>query len=758
KSKVKDPPGTDEGSSEAVIYYLSIYLFVSAHPEYLFPLVLTSVTQELFGCRADEDVTAENPYKLLKKEEIIQDMKNRAAVCDFSPVKQTVLDYPEEELLLVFDRDFTYGQSFYLVLTVQAKESILKVFTGTREGGVTTDGEEALEHQEEEEVMPKTPEPHPWVSLGSEMEIEEELLIPSRARSFIGFGLVHENDQSLTVATCVFGSGVMAVSMMERASLEERIESSTRLLLNPSCILFWSFSDPIHPQLQLECPDDILCFQFCPSDPNILAAGCVNGQIKTSMIPVVRYCAVSGIEHGHKAPITDLQWLPETFEVSRLGLPVENSSGMSVQLVSCAPDCCVLFWDLRLPRVVSRSMTDVRQKSVDKPLENPHGVPNTFKHLNLTWKPFIRVSLPKMGSSGEYSPLRLSMRENTLDYSTDQSRSEAGPLWIPPPRILMRITHRGSIGDGQSQKKKLCSVPLSLSRGGGKAAQEGERKEGCGFSQLRVPSAKQPKVLENISTKLYVGTEDGELVYVDWKVEKDGDSGRLLSSKPLHQLLLQDSQVRTISRSPFFRDILLVVSSFSFSIWKEGLTIGPLIRSPYSKAMCTAGHWSQSRPAVFFIGKEDGNIDIYDLLQNTHEATQSQSICTAAVTCIRTSLLSSKQHLLAVSDHLGTLHILQIPWTLRKATSSERQNVQKYLEKEQERLMYFEKRQENHEKEKKEMDAELKRKKMEVLVPLKQLDVLEAEALKEYEQYVAMEKLLLKSLGVRRESEEAPEL
>lgn len=54
-------------------------------------MVLTSATQELFDCRADEDVTGENPYKLLKKDNIIQDMKTRAAVSDFSPVKQLVL-------------------------------------------------------------------------------------------------------------------------------------------------------------------------------------------------------------------------------------------------------------------------------------------------------------------------------------------------------------------------------------------------------------------------------------------------------------------------------------------------------------------------------------------------------------------------------------------------------------------------------------------------------------------------------------------
>lgn len=54
-------------------------------------MVLTSVTQELFGCCADEDVTGESPYKLLKKDDIIQDIKTRAAVSDFSPVKQIVL-------------------------------------------------------------------------------------------------------------------------------------------------------------------------------------------------------------------------------------------------------------------------------------------------------------------------------------------------------------------------------------------------------------------------------------------------------------------------------------------------------------------------------------------------------------------------------------------------------------------------------------------------------------------------------------------
>lgn len=842
------------------------------HPEYIFPLVLTSVSQELFGCRADEDVTAENPHKLLKKQDIIQDLRHRAAVCDFSPVKQAVLDYPEDELLLVFDRDFIYGQSFYLVLTVQAKESILK----PPAEGADEQMEDEEQQEEEEEMMTKTPEPQPWVSLGSEQEIQDQSLSESRPRlrysvcplgrrsgtrvrfsdrnaldwkeelvecssyedksfsitrmerdsstqtcrdnthtctqtlwkkpknmwsqyeprefsseekqhqlqsenlkNFItsvarrfeiylqqnliadvfcdDWTALCEDDASLmgktetqlkeyqsfmdlhfskekTISHVQWHpsiSGVIVVSMMERLSLEERIDSSTKLLLNPSHILFWSFSDPINPQLQLECPDDVLCFQFSPSDHNIIAGGCMNGQVvlwdisahvdrlqdtrsggknilnklgKSDATPVVRYCAVSGIENGHKAPITDIQWLPETFEVNKLGTPVENQSRTSVQLVTCAPDCCVLFWDLRAPRVMVHSLTDIKQKQEEKPLENPHGVPNTFTHLNLTWKPFIRVSLPKISSSGEYSPLRFSMRENTVDYNT---------------------------GD-----KSVSGADSRV------------------FAQLRMQSAKQQKPLQNISTKLYIATEDGELVYTDWKVEKDNDSGRMLSAKPLDVFLLQDTLLHTVSRSPFFRDIILTVGRFSFSIWREGLTCGPLLMSVYSKSMFSAGHWSRSRPAVLFMGREDGDVEVWDLLQNSRQPSHTQNISTAAISCIRTQTSSAKQNLLAVSDRLGTLHILQIPGSLRRSSSSERQNVEKYFEKEEERLQYFEKRQSDHQKKKKETEAEQQKKKTELVTPPKQEEEVDAETLKEYQQFLTLEKLILKDMNIQNETQQ----
>uniref|UniRef100_A0A3B4WAY3 Dynein axonemal intermediate chain 3 n=1 Tax=Seriola lalandi dorsalis TaxID=1841481 RepID=A0A3B4WAY3_SERLL len=166
---------TINDTSRGKLHLLSIEN--SYHPEDIFPMVLTSATQELFGCRADEDVTGESPYKLLKKDDIIQDIKTRAAVSDFSPVKQIVLDYPEDELLLVFDRDFTYGQSFYLILTPEAKERILS--PPEPETPVVIENE-----------VSKTPEPKPWIPLGSELEIDEESVKETREKLRFTFSRV----------------------------------------------------------------------------------------------------------------------------------------------------------------------------------------------------------------------------------------------------------------------------------------------------------------------------------------------------------------------------------------------------------------------------------------------------------------------------------------------------------------------------------------------------------------------------------------
>ena len=43
--------------------------------------------------------------------------------------------------------------------------------------------------------------------------------------------------------------GVVAVSVSERLTFDERIDQAAKVIMTPSLILIWSFTDPIHPQV-----------------------------------------------------------------------------------------------------------------------------------------------------------------------------------------------------------------------------------------------------------------------------------------------------------------------------------------------------------------------------------------------------------------------------------------------------------------------------------------------------------------------------
>ena len=44
-------------------------------------------------------------------------------------------------------------------------------------------------------------------------------------------------------------------------------------------VLVWNFRDPIHPELVLESPYEVFCFQSNPLQPEIITGGCYNGQV-----------------------------------------------------------------------------------------------------------------------------------------------------------------------------------------------------------------------------------------------------------------------------------------------------------------------------------------------------------------------------------------------------------------------------------------------------------------------------------------------
>uniref|UniRef100_A0A8C6QSU4 Dynein axonemal intermediate chain 3 n=1 Tax=Nannospalax galili TaxID=1026970 RepID=A0A8C6QSU4_NANGA len=855
------------------------------HPE-IYPLVLTTKTQEIFNCRVDEDITDEQSYKLIKKEAILADLQNRAAVSDFHPVKKIVLEYPGDELLLVYDKDFKYGLNFYLIGTEEGKGNYLNP------PEVPEEQEKPKELAPEDLYVYKPPVSKPWVSLGSEKEIEEESIKDSKKQvtymisqkrckfgtpvTFSDLNASSNKDayiecasypdknytlqqmekdvgmqvtpqvrgistqtkwtfpknattqyyprefseeekeklrQSKTLAdflntvstgveialqqneimntfiddwkslaeeestfgdktdthlkeyqsftdlqstmekmiTCVSWHptiyGLIVVSVAVRLSYEERVHFSGKLLLQPSLILFWSFSDPIHPQLMLESPDDIFCFEFCPSDPNIIAGGCINGQIilwditahadrienikaggsrskKPTLKPMfllepdsnkeamyIRHCAVSSIENGHRKVITDIHWLSDTFEINRMGSVFENRSGINCQLVTCSADWYVSFQTF--PKIL-------------------HTLCSFFLMFLKSMSPLaLSIIFELRGRLLKGNILKLSKGETNLDYCPTKLSLSEDPL-------LYKMQGTSSIHIHQKEKM-LSQIRLV------KAA------ETHPYHNLEAGMANILKPIEDFCTKFFVGTEEGEVIYTDWKMERDPETGRFMSKKPVNLHTVHDGAVHTVQRSPFYNDIILTIGGWNVAIWKEEIMTGPLLKTCCTSKRYTSGHWSLTRPGVFYVGREDGYIDIWDLLEKTHEPAQSQNICIAMITAIKPWSYSSKQQFIAIADYHGTLHILEIPWTLSRPSLNEVSSVNYYFEREVKHLEYVQQRKIIRDTEKREIEMELAKKKVRTYQKTK--EQMDAELKLEYESYLELEKSVLYSLGLVNVSE-----
>lgn len=56
-------------------------------------------------------------------------------------------------------------------------------------------------------------------------------------------------------------AGVIAVSCGESIPFDDRVDLSNLVTKKRFLVLLWSFTDPIHPILFLDAPDNVLCFK-----------------------------------------------------------------------------------------------------------------------------------------------------------------------------------------------------------------------------------------------------------------------------------------------------------------------------------------------------------------------------------------------------------------------------------------------------------------------------------------------------------------
>jgi hypothetical protein len=142
----------------------------------IFPLFLTGASQTIAKVVIDFDVSEEKMFRMIPKSDLMQDMATRLAISDFTPAKQHILAYPGEEMMLHYDPVYRYTQNFFLVIDAATADSILNVRFLSDHKPIDRNKSTEGGADVEEVGVAKMERPKKWKSLGSEKEIEMELV------------------------------------------------------------------------------------------------------------------------------------------------------------------------------------------------------------------------------------------------------------------------------------------------------------------------------------------------------------------------------------------------------------------------------------------------------------------------------------------------------------------------------------------------------------------------------------------------------
>jgi len=200
-------------------------------------------------------------------------------------------------------------------------------------------------------------------------------------------------------------------------------------------------------------------------------------------------------------------------------------------------------------------------------------------------------------------------------------------------------------------------------------------KEVMGISSLAYSSEGGP-------TKYLVGTEKGVPVLVDRKAKKDQPSEKKIKCIFSKGHGGHYRGVAAIKRNPVHTSYFLTVGDWCTKLWAEENLKSPIIISAHSETYLTSACWSTVRPSVYFTGKADGTMDIWDMYSKLGESIFTVKVSESAITTIK---CSQDGKMLAVCCEDGSTSILQLGPGLSTMQRMEKEVVLEIFEREKKR-------------------------------------------------------------------------
>ena len=198
----------------------------------------------------------------------------------------------------------------------------------------------------------------------------------------------------------------------------------------------------------------------------------------------------------------------------------------------------------------------------------------------------------------------------------------------------------------------------------------------------------------------YISTDEGQVYCVDMNAKNTADNptGNVI----MHYNNRYFRPVLYFERSPFFNDIFLTVHDFHFSLWAKGRPKAIFMSPNLDNCSYTCGKFSPSRPGVIYLCKSNGEIDTWDLLDESHKPSVKDTLIKEKITSINifrynipideNAEIQTQTWIeyMVVGDISGQMTLLEVPKLFSEIVPDEKNIMKNFFDNEIQRQEYME--------------------------------------------------------------------
>ncbi|KAK3283163.1 hypothetical protein CYMTET_9130 [Cymbomonas tetramitiformis] len=715
-------------------------------------IFLTGTTVKIVGL---DDMGDNLLMKVIEKETILKDIQFRGAISDFHCIKAKITKSDYDQLLIRYNKDDIYGDgNNYELCLLKASADAWQKELADKEAAIAAaaaTAAAAAEAEAEAKSTKKKKKRKPaaeWVSQGSELEIEEamakptrELLVVSIARKRREFGASHKfsdkdsqelwnssqmecrpfKDPNFELKRLEHELGIQAIASKVLVSVQatnnmpqngttqyeplamSEEEAGTHIHGENMDGFLGGITDRYELALQQNEVMDIFEDEFASLAEEDNAPGTKSANV------ISEYQSFTDLTYSKGKKVSAIAWMPKRKGVVGVACTEPVTFDERIESAGRVKTSAILIWNF-----------------VD-PIHPQYVLEAPFDVFAFDFNP----KKPEIVAGGCYNgqiilwnttSVQAQMRKKEKKTDVDETGEAAIPvvkhhllsaiesshtlpvtdiIWLPEGIEVMHKTGKVVETGGSS-----CNMFVTLAADGKvlfwdlRAKKDPKRGEiiwtptySVTLTRLDIAGDLSAvkfsfSTISGLKSTFFGTSMDGEVVYADFLRPDDVDHPEFTKSVSSAHF----GPVLALQRSPFFEDIILSIGDWSFKIYKEGIAT-PIFSSHCSDTYLNTGCWSPTRPGVIYTAKMDGVMEVWDLLDRSHEASMSATVSSYPIAALAFWPHKQAQQLLAVGDSQGVLHILELPRNLRRPVQNEEKIMEKFFDRELSRVKYVEERQ-----------------------------------------------------------------